>query len=231
MTTTPDTRRLVLLFGYWPPTDIGIPARRGMLWKWRELQSDYRGSGYDVIACSPTFPAPIGWQDPDRKTLHWGLGHGVLSVDYHRTSRTFWSLALAHAPIAIMSFSRGRPGRSWEIEQYARNLAQSEWATTLHYLDPSGVVRPESRDPPFAGGSPQDDSPLRGRGVRPGAPRCRGRSSPAAPPRRHRVVGGYLYYAAANGCPSALRVRSYDPARVLGRVRGRVLACAGGAST
>jgi hypothetical protein len=199
----------VLLFGYWPPTDIGIPSRRGMLWQWRELQSDYRGSGYDVIACSPTFPAPIGWRDPDRRTYHWGLGHGVLSVDYHHTSHTFWSLVLAHAPIAIMSFSRGRPGRSWLIEQYARNLAQSDWATTLHYVDPDGVVRPEPREPPFAGGSAQDDSPLRGRGVRPGAPPDP--TQPAGATRINNLPNDAIMAAVAMGIPGGRIVPERNP--------------------
>jgi hypothetical protein len=30
--TAIENRRTILMTGYWPPTDIGVPGRPGMLW-------------------------------------------------------------------------------------------------------------------------------------------------------------------------------------------------------
>jgi hypothetical protein len=130
-------RRLILLFGYWPPTDVGIETRRGILWKWRQRVT-YRG--YDVVAISPRFlEASFGGD--------WGKGEGELTVSYAGTSEAFWRLVPERAPIAIMSFSRGRAGNTWLLEAAARNLRRAAWIE-----DPDG-------DQPRAGGSAADFSP------------------------------------------------------------------------
>ncbi len=148
-------RRTILLLGFWPPTDIGISSRHGMLWKWQSLQQDYEGSGYDVLAYSPTFFSPTYMEkDPIPK---WGKGSGTYTVDYRNMSRQFWRIMAKHTPIAIMSFSRGNANVSWELEAAARNLAQAHWKLL-------------GLEPPYAGGSADDNSPLRGHGTKPELP-------------------------------------------------------------
>lgn len=131
---------------------------------------------YRLFADLPRF---IGWQDSGTaRPSTWGLGHGVLFVDYHHTSRTFWSSSwrTRRSP-SCRSAAVVRAGL-WEIEQYARNLAQSD----LGYDPP--LPRPRRRGPSRVAGAavrrrlPQDDSPLRGRGARPGCRRTP-RSRPA----------------------------------------------------
>jgi hypothetical protein len=143
--------RVILLFGYWPPTDVGIAARHGMLWNWRTKQKNYKGSGYDVLAISPAFPAvePAGG---------WGAGTGDLTVDYYDTSEDFWRIVNEHAPVAIMSFSRGADDKSWELEAAARNLGKLDW-----FADPAGHK-------PHAGGSAADFSPFKDKGAIAGDP-------------------------------------------------------------
>ena len=129
--------RLILLFGYWPPTDVGIETRPGILWGWRRRVT-YRG--YDVLAISARFlEASFGGD--------WGKGEGELTVSYPETSHAFWRIVQAQAPIAIMSFSRGQAGNAWLLEAAARNLRRTAWVE-----DPDG-------NQPRAGGSASDVSP------------------------------------------------------------------------
>jgi hypothetical protein len=140
--------RLILLFGYWPPTDVGIDTRRGILWEWRQRVT-YRG--YDVVSISPRFlEASFGGD--------WGKGEGDLTVSYAGTSEAFWRIVQERAPIAIMSFSRGRPGNAWLLEAAARNLRRTAWIE-----DPDG-------NQPRAGGSASDFSPYANTRPRPGSP-------------------------------------------------------------
>lgn len=163
-------RRLVLLFGYWPSTDIGIEGRHGMLWKWKALQENYKNSGYDVLAITPTFEYRRGWSDLGRTIPYWGKGEGHLIVDYRVTSQDFWAIAQERLPIAIMSFSRGYNDRSWEIETAGRNLEQGYWIDASLYYDDSGSRIVDSRDLPYPGGSAEDFSPFRGEGTTEGGP-------------------------------------------------------------
>jgi hypothetical protein len=141
-------RRLILLFGYWPPTDVGIETRHGILWEWRQRVT-YRG--YDVIAVSPRFLEASVRGD-------WDKGEGELTVSYPATSEAFWRIVPDLMPIAIMSFSRGRPGHAWLLEAAARNLSRTAWIQ-----DPDG-------NQPHAGGSASDFSPYANTGPKRGDP-------------------------------------------------------------
>lgn len=156
---------MILLFGYWPPTDIGIDTRHGMLWQWRALQENYKGSGYDVLAITPTFQTQLGWFDVAMTNPYWGKGSGQLMVDYRDTSEDFWAIVKKYVPVAIMSFSRGKPDKSWELEEVEQNRPQTAWTTALTYIDNNGVPQTETWDPPFPGGSDEDFSPFRGLGA------------------------------------------------------------------
>ena len=150
-------RRLILLFGYWPPTDIGVSGRHGMLWEARERKAVTFGEKtYDVLAISPEFPkeAPGPPYNPQ-----WGRGSGAFTIDYNDTSEQFWALVGQHTPIAIMAFGRAEFDTKWVLEEKARNLAQADW-----YPD----FRPSR---PRAGGSQFDPAPPSvGHQSRPGDP-------------------------------------------------------------
>jgi hypothetical protein len=166
-----DQPRVILLLGYWPPTDVGIDKRHGMLWKWKDLQKDYKGSGYDVLAISPEFPEkPIGVAPRGTVIPFWGRGTGQLTVDYRDTSEDFWAIIDKYKPIAIMSFSRAKDNNRWEYEGAARNLPQREWATSIEFTDSTGKDDIERWQPPYAGGSADDFSPFKGTGAIPGNP-------------------------------------------------------------
>ncbi len=140
---------MILLFGYWPPTDIGIATRHGMLWKWQTLQVNWKGSGYDVQAFSPTFQAPLPPIQPG-KPPKWGQGTGILQVDYQKTSEDFWALVKQYRPIAILHHSRGADDNSWELEEKAHNLKHNDWVPD--YTNPKR---------PNVGGAADDFSPYK----------------------------------------------------------------------
>jgi hypothetical protein len=54
-----NQRRLILLYGYWPPTDIGVEGRAGILDTWK-TRGRYKDSNYDVLAITPEFTARKG---------------------------------------------------------------------------------------------------------------------------------------------------------------------------
>jgi hypothetical protein len=140
--------RVIVLFGFWPPTDVGIETRPGILWGWRR-QVTYRG--YDVLAVSPEFGEPSFGGD-------WGKGEGQLTVSYAGASQGFWRIVRERAPIAIMSFSRGAAGNVWLLEAAARNLRWLAWIE-----DPDG-------NRPHPGGSASDFSPYASTRPRRGSP-------------------------------------------------------------
>jgi hypothetical protein len=168
-----DKPRVILLFGYWPPTDIGIPSRRGMLWKWKDWQRNYNDSGFDVLAISPKFPSRVGWSDLAMTIPFWGKGEGKLRVDYQDTSSDFWGLVKENNPIAILSFSRGAADKSWEFEAFAKNRPRADWTTSLPYRDDTGALAPGSPmmwSPPAPGGTRGDKSPSKFMGPKLGDP-------------------------------------------------------------
>ncbi len=168
----PNPRRLVLLTGYWPPTCIGSEDLHGILWKWRNKMEDYANSGYDVLALSPNFPEGVLGTTIDRETdqpitgaPYWGSGSGTFRVDYRDTSQSFWEVVNKYHPIAIMSFSRGQLGTEWLLESSAKNHGKNLWVTKTNYLDTHGQRKTDAVPAPFAGGSPEDYSPYRGKGT------------------------------------------------------------------
>jgi hypothetical protein len=133
----PSEPRLILLFGFWPPTDVGIEERPGILWAWRR-PTTYRG--YDVLGVSPEFAAPSFGGD-------WGTGEGTITVSYLGASEGFWRIVRERAPVAIMSFSRGAAGHGWLLEAAARNLRRLSW------------IEDADGNRPRPGGSASDFSP------------------------------------------------------------------------
>jgi hypothetical protein len=154
----PPARRLILLLGYWPPTDKG-----NMLAAFEERQQYRRLNGqltnYDVQAMSAAF-TQIGTADG---LPFYGGGTGDFRVDFRYTSADFWNIVPPLEPIAIMSFSwmpPQDPEMHWRIEQNSRNRANADWQPlTINYLDNSSNPQAYTILAPFRGGFPEDPSP------------------------------------------------------------------------
>ncbi|MCI0360192.1 MAG: PKD domain-containing protein [Planctomycetaceae bacterium] len=153
-----EKRRTILLFGYWPRTDIGTEARPGMLKDWESLVENYKDSGFNVLAISPKFKEPVDPNGDGPGIPSWGSGSGDLMVDYYDTSEDFWRIVKKYDPVAIMAFGRTVADTRWELEEKARNLAKADWI-----VDYNGHR-------PHAGGSAEDFSPFKGDGVIAGNP-------------------------------------------------------------
>lgn len=106
-------RPVIMMTGYWPPTNEMLREFSDNVTQnpngW--IGSDWEGRGYDVYAYFPEFPG--------------GLGQGVgdFEVDYQDTSADWWPISDAIDPIAVITFSRGFPGVSWEVEMNQYNRA------------------------------------------------------------------------------------------------------------
>ena len=103
-------RPVVLLTGYWPPTNEAVrrfsnqPALNPGGW----VGDNWMGRGYDVVSYFPTFA--------NANCNNCGVGMGDLEVDYQDTTPDFAAIVAQHNPIAIITFSRGSFGTSWEVE-------------------------------------------------------------------------------------------------------------------
>jgi len=133
-------RPVIMLTGYWPPTNEAVrrfsadPVKNPLGW----IGSNWESRGYDVYAYFPEFNPP--------NCNNCGRGFGDLEVDYQDTSEDWWRFVDLHKPIAIITFSRGNPNLSWEVEMNQYNRAQ--WIND--YLPPyqPTPVPPDASVPP-----------------------------------------------------------------------------------
>lgn len=133
-------RPVIMLTGYWPPTNEAVrrfsanPEKNPEGW----IGSNWEGRGYDVYAYFPEFNPP--------NCNNCGRGFGELEVDYQDTSEDWWRFVDHHRPIAIITFSRGNPDLSWEVEmnQYNREQWISDYVPPLQPTP----VPPDSSAPP-----------------------------------------------------------------------------------
>lgn len=113
----------VLLTGYWPPTNQMLvefstdSALNPSDWQ----GEDWRGFGYNVYACFPTFP---------KGTDVNPAGKGDLCVDYQDTFADFERITNKLQPEVIICYGRG--DGPWEIEVNAP--AHQAW--TADYTEP-----------------------------------------------------------------------------------------------
>jgi len=114
---TDDTLPVIMLTGYWPPTNEMIrrfsadPDQNPEGW----IGDDWEGRGYNIYAFFPEFPG--------------GLGQGVgdFEVDYQDTSADWWYYTAAMEPMAIICFGRAFNNTAWELEGGARNHDMNAW--------------------------------------------------------------------------------------------------------
>ena len=101
---------VILITGYWPPTNEMIRDFSQSLdlnpsgW----IGDNWEERGYDIVSFFPEF------DDPDCSNC--GQGYGDLEVDYQDTSEDFWPIVEEIQPIAVITFSRGYIDYSWELE-------------------------------------------------------------------------------------------------------------------
>lgn len=101
-----------MLTGYWPPTNEMLrqfstnPSQNPAGWHGQ----NWENRGYNIYSFFPEFPNGIG------------KGVGDFEVDYQDTSQDFWRIVAEVRPVAIITFSRGDRGQSWELESRQRNL-------------------------------------------------------------------------------------------------------------
>lgn len=124
-----DYTNNILITGYWPPTNNMIrpfsqnPAQNPGGWQ----GGNWEGRGYDIFSFFPEFP---GISQPP-----FGAGQGDFMVDYQNASNDFWRVVAEIKPVAIITFSRGDNGATWELESRARKLPLNSW--TPDYIAPT----------------------------------------------------------------------------------------------
>ena len=103
----------IMITGFWPPTNEMIrqfspnPAQNPGGW----VGDNWENRGYDIHAFFPEFNNfPVDQQ-----------GEGDFEVDYQDTLADFDRITAELDPIAIITFSRGDAGNSWEIESRHEN--------------------------------------------------------------------------------------------------------------
>lgn len=120
--------RNIMVTGYWPQTNNMIrpfsanPAQNPDGW----IGGDWEGRGYNIYSFFPEFPGQTG--------PNWGKGVGDFEVDYQDTVADWHRITAELNPVAIITFSRGNPGSSWEIETQHKRRDRIRWAPD--YSDP-----------------------------------------------------------------------------------------------
>jgi hypothetical protein len=127
-TALAEHTRNILITGYWPPTNEMIrPFSQNLTQNPGGWQGgNWEGRGYDVFSYFPEFPGGVGVNP---------RGEGDFEVDYQDASADFWRVTAELRPVAIISFSRGAAGASWEIESRHRKLPLASWSPD--YLAPT----------------------------------------------------------------------------------------------
>lgn len=112
----------ILITGYWPPTNEMLrpfsqnSAQNPGGWQ----GGNWESRGYNIHSYFPEFPGGTAINP---------RGTGDFQVDYQNASADFWRITTLLRPIAIITFSRGNPGSSWEIESRHRKLPLNQWVS------------------------------------------------------------------------------------------------------
>lgn len=117
-----DFTRNIMITGYWPQTNNMVrqfstnASQNPDGW----AGEDWEGRGYNIHSFFPEFPGVTG--------PNWGKGQGDFEVDYQDTVADWHRITAELKPVAIITFSRGNPGSSWEIETRHRRRARMGWS-------------------------------------------------------------------------------------------------------
>lgn len=112
-----DDLPVVMLTGYWPPTNemtrrfSADPEHNPEGW----LGDNWEGRGYNIYAFFPEFPGGLG------------QGEGDFEVDYQDTNEDWWYYTEQLHPIANICFGRAFNNTAWELEGGARNQGINNW--------------------------------------------------------------------------------------------------------
>ena len=111
----------ILITGYWPPTNEMLrPWSRNITQNPGGWQgANWENRGYNIHSYFPEFPGGVDVSP---------RGTGDFQVDYQNASADFWRIVGELNPVAIITFSRGNVGSSWEIESRHRKLPLNQWA-------------------------------------------------------------------------------------------------------
>lgn len=133
-----DFTRNIMITGYWPQTNNMVrqfstnTAQNPLGW----AGGDWEGRGYNIHSYFPEFPGVTG--------PNWGKGVGDFEVDYQDTVADWHRITAELKPVAIITFSRGNPGSSWEIETQHKRRDRIRWAP-----DYSSPTIPDANIPIF----------------------------------------------------------------------------------
>ncbi len=120
----PDALPVIMLTGYWPPTNDMLrpfspnPDQNPEGW----VGENWEDRGYHVIALFPEFPFGLG------------RGQGDFEVDYQDTSADFWRSVDLLQPMAIITFGRAYYDHAWQMEGGDHNFPLNDWGAD--YLSP-----------------------------------------------------------------------------------------------
>ena len=130
---------LILVTGYWPPTNEMIRHFSQNLnlnpsgWE----GENWENRGYDIVSFFPEFDPP--------DCSNCGIGYGDLEVDYQYTTEDYWPIVNNTKPLGIITFSRGFNNMSWELEMNTYN--RTNWIND--YLSPyQPIPNPPDEDSP-----------------------------------------------------------------------------------
>jgi hypothetical protein len=130
--------RNIMITGYWPGTNEMIRPFSASATQnpggW--IGQDWEGRGYNIHSFFPEFPGQTG--------PNWGRGVGDFEVDYQDTVADWHRITDELKPVAIITFSRGNPGSSWEIETQHKLRERFRWAP-----DYSAPTIPDANAPIF----------------------------------------------------------------------------------
>ncbi len=133
-----DFTRNIMITAYWPQTNNMVrqfsssSSQNPDGW----AGEDWEGLGYNIHSFFPEFPGQSG--------PNWGKGEGDFEVDYQDTVADWARITEELKPVAIITFSRGNAGSSWEIETRHRRRARNRWSP-----DYSSPTLPDENIPIF----------------------------------------------------------------------------------